>query len=116
VLALPASVLTATTFATILSGFAIRQRNDTALSLVFRLGIMPIFLFSGAFFPVSLLPAAMRPLTWVSPLWHGVELARHATTGQPHWLPDLLHVVVLVALIAAFVRWGRRGFERRLTA
>jgi lipooligosaccharide transport system permease protein len=116
VLALPASVLTAAAFGSILSGFAIRQRNDTALSLVFRLGIMPIFLFSGSFFPVSLLPAGVRPLAWLSPLWHGVELARHATTGQPHWLADLGHVAVLVTLIVALMHWGRRGFEKRLTA
>jgi lipooligosaccharide transport system permease protein len=116
VLALPASVLTAVAFATILSGFAIRQRSDTGLSLVFRLGIMPIFLFSGSFFPVSVLPAGLRPVAWLSPLWHGVELARHATTGQAHWPADLGHVAVLAGIVVALMGWGRRGFEKRLTA
>jgi lipooligosaccharide transport system permease protein len=115
-LALPAGVLTALAFSAVLSGFAIRQQDDTALALVFRLGIMPVFLFSGTFFPVSLLPAALRPVAWCSPLFHGVELARHAATADPHWLADAGHVAALLAVIALGAVWGRRGYERRLAA
>ena len=116
VLALPSGVLTALAFSAVLSGFAIRQRSDDTLAVVFRLGIMPVFLFSGTFFPISLLPAGLEPVAWVSPLFHGVELARHAATADPHWLADLGHVAVLVLVIAAGAAWGRRGYERRLTA
>jgi lipooligosaccharide transport system permease protein len=116
VLAIPAGVLTALAFSAVLSGMAIRQRDDTALALVFRIGIMPVFLFSGTFFPVDLLPAGVRPVAWLSPLFHGVELARHAATADPHWPADLVHVLVLVGVVAVGAAWGRRGFERRLTA
>ena len=116
VLAVPAGVLTALAFASVLSGVAIRQRDDNALALIFRIGIMPVFLFSGTFFPTRLLPAGIRPLAWLSPLFHGVELARHAATADPHWFADLGHVAVLVLVIGAGSAWGRRGYERRLAA
>jgi lipooligosaccharide transport system permease protein len=116
VLAVPAGVLTALAFSSVLSGFAIRQRDDNALALVFRIGIMPVFLFSGTFFPVDLLPAGVRPVAWLSPLFHGVELARHAATANPHWLADAGHAGVLLLVITLGATWGRRGYERRLAA
>lgn len=115
ILAIGAAVLCGLAFAAVLSAFAIRQDNDTALSLVYRLGIMPIFLFSGTFFPISVLPVGLRPIAWISPLWHGVELARHAATANPHWGADLVHIVVLVVVIAVGSALGREGFRRRLT-
>lgn len=115
VLAVPAAVLCGAAFTALLSGLAIRQENDTTLSLVYRLGIMPVFLFSGSFFPISVLPAWLRPVAWASPLWHGVELARHACTADPHWGADTLHLVVLIAIVLAASAWARTGFRRRLT-
>jgi lipooligosaccharide transport system permease protein len=76
---------------------------------------MPLFLFSGTFFPVSTLPAALRPLAWLSPLWHGVELARAATTAQVSWGADAAHVLVLLGCVAAGTWWARRTFTARLT-
>jgi lipooligosaccharide transport system permease protein len=116
VLALPAGVLTGVAFAAGLAGFAIRQRSDDTLALVFRLGIMPVFLLSGTFFPIDQLPAALQPVAWLSPLFHGVELARHAATADPHWFADGAHAAILLLVIVAAARWGRRGFERRLAS
>lgn len=45
-------------------------------SYFFSLLITPMFLFSGVFFPVSDLPAAIRDVAWFTPLHHGVELLR----------------------------------------
>jgi len=115
VVAIPAATLCGLAFAALLSAIAITQETDVTLSLLYRLGLMPLFLFSGTFFPVSVLPSGLRPIAWVSPLWHGAELARHATTGDAHWLADLGHVAVLAAVIAAGTLWGRRNFTRRLT-
>ena len=114
VLALPAAVLCALAFAAPMSAFALTQDTDVVLSVLMRLGIMPVFLFSGTFFPVSVLPPWLRAVPWISPLWHGVELARHAATGEGHAV-DLLHVLVLLAVIALGGAWGRRTFTRRLT-
>jgi lipooligosaccharide transport system permease protein len=51
----------------------------------------------------------------LSPLWHGVELARDATTGQWHPGQQALHVVVLAAFVVAGWQWGVRTFTARLT-
>ena len=115
VLVVPAAVLTALAFGSLLSAFAITQESDQVISLVYRLGIMPVFLFSGAFFPVDQLPAWLERLAWLSPLWHGVDLARHAGTGELQSI-DGAHVVVLVGVIGAGAAWGRRTFARRLAA
>jgi lipooligosaccharide transport system permease protein len=115
VLALPAAVLCATAIATPVSAWAVTQESDAPFAMAMRLGVMPLFLFSGTFFPVSTLPHALRPFAWLSPLWHGVELARHATTGDAAWGADGLHVAFLVAFAAAGAVWGGRNFVRRLT-
>ena len=78
--------------------------------------MLPLFLFSGTFFPISQLPGWLRPFAAVSPLWHGVELARGATTGTLHLGADVVHVAVLVACVGAGLLWGRRTFTRRLTS
>jgi lipooligosaccharide transport system permease protein len=113
VLALPATVLCALAFAAPLSAYAITRQNDVPFAMIMRLGVMPLFLFSGTFFPISNLPGWSRPLAWLSPLWHGVELARHATTADPHAV-DVVHVIVLVAVVAAGAWAGRWTFRRRL--
>ena len=66
-----------------------------------RLGILPLFLFSGTFFPISELPNWLEPLALLSPLWHGVELARAATTGDFDALAIVVHVAFLVGVTAA---------------
>ena len=115
VLAVPAAVLCGLAFGAVLSAYAITQDTDANLSLMFRLGLMPLFLFSGTFFPISVLPHGLRLVARLSPLWHGAELARHATTGQPHWAADAVHVLALLAMLAAGWAWGHRTFHRRLT-
>jgi lipooligosaccharide transport system permease protein len=115
VLALPAAVLCAAAFAAPVSAWAITQVSDAPFAMAMRLGVMPLFLFSGTFFPVSTLPAALRPLAWLSPLWHGVELARAATTAKVSWGADAAHVLVLLGCVAAGTWWGRRTFTARLT-
>jgi lipooligosaccharide transport system permease protein len=88
--------------------------NESGFALVFRLGIMPMALFSGAFFPIDQLPDAIRWLAYITPIWHGVELCRMLTTGTVEALPALAHVLYL--LVFAVVGWvlAVRYFGRRL--
>ena len=113
-LAVPAAVLGALAIAGPFAAFAATQDNDVAFSPLMRLAVFPLFLFSGTFFPVSLLPDWAQWLVVFSPLWHAVELCRAATTGNGSWA-DLGHVAVLCACIAAGVWWGHRTFSRRLS-
>jgi lipooligosaccharide transport system permease protein len=115
VLAVPAAVLCAAAFAAPMAAWAITRDSDAPFAMVMRIGVMPLFLFSGTFFPVANLPAGVRPLAWLSPLWHGVELARAATTADVSWPAAAGHVAFLVACVVAGAAWGMRTFARRLT-
>ncbi len=114
VLAVPAAVLTGLAFAAPLTAFTATREGDTSFPLIMRFGVLPLFLFSGAFFPVSQLPAGLRALAWATPLWHGVELCRSLTLGRVEAGATLVHVTFLVALVAAGVAFGARSFTRRL--
>ena len=61
-LAVPAAVLTGLAFAAPIAAFAATQENDTGFNAVFRFGVIPLFLFSGTFFPISQLPAFLQPI------------------------------------------------------
>lgn len=116
VLAVPAAVLCAVAFAAPLGAYSAGQDTDITFTIVMRLGVIPLFLFSGTFFPVEQLPDALEPLAWLSPLWHGIELTRAATTGEAGPVGVLVvHVVVLAALVAVGISLGSRAFTRRLT-
>jgi len=115
--ALPVAVLTGLAFAALVESWAITVSRDTSFALVFRFGMIPLFLFSGTFFPVTQLPAWIRPLAYVTPLWHGVALCRSLSLGQVH--PDdlggaLVHAAYLVALAAVSIAAGNRTYRRRL--
>jgi lipooligosaccharide transport system permease protein len=94
------------------------QRDTSAFNSLWRFGITPLFLFSGTFFPIEQLPEFIRPLAWLLPLWHGVDLARALTLGTvgENPLVHVAHVVILatfaVAGVAAMFVMFRRRLER----
>jgi lipooligosaccharide transport system permease protein len=112
-LAVPAAVLGALAIVAPLTAYAATQDNDASFSPLMRLLVFPLFLFSGTFFPVSVLPGWGQSLLVLSPLWHAVELCRAATTGRGGWV-DVGHVAALVACVVAGAWWGHRSFARRL--
>jgi lipooligosaccharide transport system permease protein len=116
VFAIPAAALCGAAVAAPLAAFAATQDSDVTFSLILRLGLIPLFLFSGAFFPVSQLPDWARPIVAVSPLWHGVELCRAATTGHGHAPAIVAHIAVLGLFVLVGSFFGRRTFTRRLAA
>jgi lipooligosaccharide transport system permease protein len=77
---------------------------------------MPMFLFSGTFYPVSRLPEVLQWLAYATPLWHGVELCRDLVLGHAHVLADLGHAgyLLLWALVglAVAVRTHRERLLR----
>jgi lipooligosaccharide transport system permease protein len=115
-LALPAALLTGLAFAAPVVAWAVTQDRDTGFSVVFRFVMIPLFLFSGTFFPVTQLPAAIQPLAYVTPLWHGVDLCRGLALGTATVGSVLLHVAYLVGVIGAALWYGSRTFRRRLNA
>ncbi|MGQ0849329.1 MAG: ABC transporter permease [Actinomycetota bacterium] len=96
------ATLTGMAFGTPITAWVASLENDTALSSMFRFGVMPLFLFSGTFFPITQLPDWLEPLAFLSPLWHGVELTRFVAgvPGTPYLL-WWIHAGALSLLTAA---------------
>lgn len=115
VLAIPAAMLCALACAAPIAAFSITQESDSTFPPVFRLVIMPMFVFSGTFFPLSQLPAAVQPVAKALPLWHAVELCRGATTGTLGLVAGLGHTAYLAAWVVVGCALAIRGFNRRLT-
>jgi len=78
--------------------------------------MIPLFLFSGTFFPVTQLPAYLRPLAYLTPLWHGVALCRSLSLGTVQPAAAAGHAGYLAALAALGIWAGRRTYRRRLYA
>jgi lipooligosaccharide transport system permease protein len=87
-------------FACPIAAFAATQKTPNRFSTIFRFGITPLFLFSGTFFPISTLPAALQVLAWFTPLFHGVALTRALSLGVAADDPVamLIHVTYLSVL------------------
>ncbi len=113
---LPAAVLTGLAFATPIEAYAMTCKKDSSFALLFRFGVIPLFLFSGTFFPITSLPAAVRPLAYLTPLWHGVALCRSLSLGTAQPGQTALHVGYLLAVTAAGIYAGNLTYRRRLYA
>jgi lipooligosaccharide transport system permease protein len=114
VLALPASVLTGLACATPLFALTARLETEVSFAPIQRLVVVPLFLFSGDFFPISRLPGWLQGLAEATPLYHGVSLCRAATLGRLSQWSNLGHAGYLLALAAAGLLVARRSFARRL--
>jgi len=116
VLAVPAAALGGLAFGAPLTAYSAGQDSDLSFPIIMRIAVMPMFLFSGTFFPVEQLPDWLEPLAWVTPLWHGVELCRGATTGSLSPAAAAGHTAFLAAVVALGWWWGVRTFRARLAA
>lgn len=114
VLVLPLSILIGAAFSAPIAAIAAWAPKDNVLSSLFRFGIMPLFLFSGTFFPLTRLPLALRYFAYATPLWHGVDLARHLTLGTATLGTSLVHVAYLLVFAAIGVVLALRSFTRTL--
>jgi lipooligosaccharide transport system permease protein len=77
---------------------------------------MPLFLFSGAFFPISNLSDPLEWLARLTPLWHGVDLTRMLTLGAVDGLAAMVHVAYLGAMVGFGWWWSLRRLTNRLVA
>jgi lipooligosaccharide transport system permease protein len=113
---IPVALLTGLAFAGPIMAFSATQRDDGNFAALFRFVITPLFLFSGTFFPISQLPAIIQPIAFLTPLWHGVNLARTVALGIGDLPLALLNLVVLVAFAVVGALLTGLMFGRRLVA
>lgn len=112
--ALPAGILVGTAFGSPMAAFSAAQEQDSAFSTMYRFVIIPLFLFSGTFFPITQLPSGLQYLAYATPLFHGVALCRDLTLGTVHFGVDFGHGAYLIGWTLVGYLLGRRTFRKRL--
>jgi lipooligosaccharide transport system permease protein len=113
-LAVPVAVLLGTSFSMPMAAYAATREGDASFPPIFRFVIVPMFLFSGTFFPVDQMPLGFELAAYVTPIWHGVELCRQLTLGVVEWPAALGHVAYLLAWTVGGFLLARRSYQRRL--
>jgi lipooligosaccharide transport system permease protein len=112
-LAFPGAVLVCVSFSSIalcLSSF-VKKIQD--FDLVMGLFIMPMFLFSGIFVPITQFPRQVQWIVQAAPLYHGTAMLRQLTTGMVG--PAILvHVAYLIAVGGAAFTLAMLRLERAL--
>ncbi len=99
IFAIPASVLIAFGFASI--GMAITSCFTTFQQMdLINIVMLPLFLFSGAFYPLTVYPGYLQAILKLSPLWQAIEMVRDLTLGVvgPGILWHVLYFAVMVAI------------------
>jgi lipooligosaccharide transport system permease protein len=113
---LGAATLTGLGFAAPAAAWAVTLRQTRHINSVFRFVIIPLYMFSGTFFSIAQLPTWLRPVAYVSPLYHGAQLCRTLSLGTATGAGVALHAGVLVALTVAGIAAARITYRRRLHA
>jgi lipooligosaccharide transport system permease protein len=110
----PFALLLGIAVATPMIAFAAHTDNEANFVAIQRFGIIPMFLFSGTFYPVSQLPLPLEAVAWLSPLFHGVELCRDAALDRLELLPTLGHIGYLAAFAVVGLLLAQRSYRKRL--
>jgi len=107
VLAVPAAMLLAFAFAAVGMAATTFMRSWQDFDLI-NLVVLPLFLFSGTFFPISAYPEPLQVVVRLTPLWQGTDRIRQLTTGTVD-AGILWHVLYLSVMgVAGLAVVGRR--------
>ncbi|WP_311199905.1 ABC transporter permease [Micrococcus lylae] len=96
--------------------FAASIRDEKGqFALLQRFVVMPLFLFSATFYPLTQLPLSLQWIGWISPQWHAAQLGRVLSYGMdnPAWL-TAVHVLYLMGLAASGALVAVAIYTRRL--
>jgi lipooligosaccharide transport system permease protein len=111
-LAIPISLLIGFAFAGMGMAATTYMKGWQDFDLV-QLVMLPLFLFSGTFFPIDLYPPAVQWIARISPLYNGIELIRASTLGVFDWALAG-NAAYLVGLGAAGLYITKNRFTRLL--
>jgi len=108
VLAVPASLLVGFAFGAVGMAATSFMKTWQDFDLI-QLVILPLFLFSGTFYPIETYPEALRVIVQLTPLYQGVDLIRALTVGA---LSPILIVHIVYLVVCGFA--GLLVVSRRL--
>jgi len=112
--AVPVGVLTGLSFAMPIAAWIATRHTDSSFPAILRFGIIPMFLFGGAFYPVDQLPSGLEFVARLTPIWHGIELCRGLVLGGLDTTSGLIHLLVLLGYVTAGSVAASITFDRRL--
>ena len=115
-LAIFTAVMAGAAFGALMQALAgMLENEDIFFTVLQRFVIMPLFLFSGTFYPLTNMPIYLQWIGWISPLWHATELGRWLSYGQEiSTLMLYTHFIFLNSLLLIGIIASRRIFTRRL--
>ncbi|HET9615143.1 MAG TPA: ABC transporter permease [Candidatus Limnocylindrales bacterium] len=96
VLAVPGALLIGFAFGAVGMAATSFMRTWQDFDLI-QLVILPLFLFSGTFYPLDRYPDALRVVVQLTPLYQGVDLLRSLVVGHLEW-SLVVHVVYLAVM------------------
>jgi ABC-type polysaccharide/polyol phosphate export permease len=111
-----AATLTGVAFATPAAAWSVGVRAERQIYNVFRMLIVPLYMFSGTFFALSELPGPVRVLVEALPLAQGATLCRSLALGTAGAPAIAAHAVYLCALTVIGFALARTAYRRRLHA
>jgi lipooligosaccharide transport system permease protein len=114
VVGLLVAVLCGAAHTPVIMAFSARQEHDANFNLLYRFGIIPMFLFAGTFFPLDRLPGWIQPIAWVTPLWHATTSLRQLTLGRPDWPEIAGHCLYLLAWVLVGLVLAIRSYRSKL--
>lgn len=114
-LAVGPALLVGIAMASLTTAFTTHLEEPTGLPLYFRFVVIPMFLFSGAFFPIEELPNWTQPIAFVMPMYHGVEMARGIVLGLEPAVAPWVSIAYLTALTVIGMALAMRPMRKRLT-
>lgn len=102
-LAIPGAVIIAFGFASFGMGLTSYLSNFKQMQWI-NLVMLPMFMFSGTFYPLTVYPLPLQWLIEAFPLWHAIELERALTLGQfgPQLLGHLAYFAVMIVVGLVF--------------
>jgi lipooligosaccharide transport system permease protein len=113
IIAIPVAILTGLGFALPMFAFTASITKDEPFSLIFRFIQIPLFLFSGTFFPIEELPPVLETIAWLTPIANGIAITRAATLGRLD--PSAIwHLAIILAWVVIGGVVAVRQTRRRL--
>jgi lipooligosaccharide transport system permease protein len=91
-------------------------RNINQFQAVYAWIISPMFFVSGMFVPIAYMPPYVQRLCWLSPFFHGVQLAQATLWGEDVARAWAVHGPILIAMTAGLVAWMWRRIHPMLYA
>ena len=109
------ALLVGVAMASLTTAFTTHLDEVTGLPLYFRFVVIPMFLFSGAFFPIEQQPDWPEPVAPVTPMYHCVEMARAIVIGTQPAVAPWISITYLTALTIAGLVIAMRPMREKLT-